>query len=915
MHIAVIGSGYVGLVAAACFADSGNDVVCVDIDERKIAALKAGTIPIYEPGLEEMVERNARAGRLSFTTELTPAVKPAEVVFIAVGTPEGENGDADLQYVLAAARQIGQAIQRYTVVVDKSTVPVGTADLVRKEIASVTDVEFDVVSNPEFLKEGAAIEDFVKPDRVVIGTESERAREIMGELYAPFCRKNDRIIFMDTKSAEMTKYAANAMLATRISFMNEIARLCERVGADAEAVRQGMGTDSRIGLAFLFPGVGYGGSCLHRRETVLVRENGQAYLTTLQELFESHAFVRTDEGVYPSMVVPEGMEVFSWRPGRDTPEFLPVQAITRRPFEGDLLEVVTKMGRRVRVTPDHPFVVADSAGNRRGIKLASELTEEDWLPVAQGAPEGRAEPVRIPLLAGMRHADAIALDIIVRPRAGALESLGLSASQIQEKLEGLREQPPTRGYDILRSGALRLDEARLLGVSLAGASASTVRNGTYVPLEFEANEAFWRIVGLYLSEGHVNADRKRRRITWSFHPRDEMELVDEVANYWRSLGVKVDVHSGSTTMQVMVSSRLLAGLWLGGLRLGKDCYSHEIPDQIWEAPESYKRALLSGIWHGDGSWSLIGGGPSCILEWGSVSRPLADGLLRLLGDLGVAARLKVGRTAKSTRDTYWVAISGAEQIEKVLEFVPEKERHQVTFMLGRQKKRIAPTGYRRHDPNAAWVRISKINKRPYQNYVYSLEVPGAETFVTTGGLVVHNCFPKDVKALYGTARENGLEFPLLRAVGRVNEEQKRILLQKALKHFGNNVEGKLFGVWGLAFKPKTDDMREAPAITLIEGLLGKGARVVAHDPVAHHTARKIFGDRIAYSDSPYGAVEGVDALFIVTEWNEFRRPDFDRMKSLMKSPVVFDGRNVFDPRKMRERGFTHYGIGRGTDPS
>lgn len=428
-------AGYVGLVAGTCFADSGNDVICIDIDQKKIDGLKKGIVPIYEPGLDAMIERNAKAGRLSFTTDLAKAVKASEVVFIAVGTPEGETGEADLQYVLTAAHQIGKAMEKYTVVVDKSTVPVGTADLVRKEIKAVTDVEFDVVSNPEFMKEGAAIEDFVKPDRVIIGTESERARELMGELYAPFTRRNDRILYMDAKSAELTKYACNAMLATRISFMNDIARLCERVGADVEHIRQGMGSDSRIGLPFLFPGVGWGGSC----------------------------------------------------------------------------------------------------------------------------------------------------------------------------------------------------------------------------------------------------------------------------------------------------------------------------------------------------------------------------------------------------------------------------------------------------------------------------------------------FPKDVKALYSMGREEGLDFSLMKAVHEINDEQKRLLLKKALKHFGNDLAGKTFGVWGLAFKPRTDDMREAPSIVLIEGLLGKGARVVAHDPVAHDTARRIFGDRIHYADNPYGAVEGVDALFVVTEWNEFRGPDFNRMKALMKSPIVFDGRNIFDPGKMRERGFVYDGIGRAAD--
>ena len=270
MKIAVIGTGYVGLVAGTCFADSGNDVVCVDIDEKKIKKLQAGEVPIYEPGLEELIAKNVKDKRLTFTTDLPAAVGVAHVVFIAVGTPEGETGDADLQYVLAAARQVGKAMTHYTVVVDKSTVPVGTAEKVRAAIAEVTKQPFDVVSNPEFLKEGAAIDDFLKPDRVVIGVDSPKAQGIMGDLYAPFVRTENPILFMDTKSAELTKYAANAMLATRISFMNDIAMICERVGADVDSVRKGMGSDKRIGYPFLFPGVGYGGSCFPKDVKALV---------------------------------------------------------------------------------------------------------------------------------------------------------------------------------------------------------------------------------------------------------------------------------------------------------------------------------------------------------------------------------------------------------------------------------------------------------------------------------------------------------------------------------------------------------------------------------------------------------------------------------------------------------------------
>ena len=276
MKISVIGSGYVGLVAGACFAESGNSVICVDIDETKIEGLKNGVIPIYEPGLKEMVLRNFADGRLSFTTDIEAAVKSSLINFIAVGTPPGEDGSADLKYVLGVAATIGKHMQGYKIIVDKSTVPVGTADKVRAAIQHELDSrgtthEFDVVSNPEFLKEGAAIDDFMKPDRVVIGTDNVRTAEIMKELYEPFMRKNNRMIVMDIRSAEMTKYAANAMLATRISFMNQIANLCERMGADVTAVREGIGSDSRIGYDFLFPGPGYGGSCFPKDVKALVR--------------------------------------------------------------------------------------------------------------------------------------------------------------------------------------------------------------------------------------------------------------------------------------------------------------------------------------------------------------------------------------------------------------------------------------------------------------------------------------------------------------------------------------------------------------------------------------------------------------------------------------------------------------------
>ena len=276
MKISVIGTGYVGLVSGVCFAQMGNKVTCVDIDEKKIEKLRQGIIPIYEPGLEDMTLENYEKGTLKFTTDAGDAIANSLISFIAVGTPMGQDGSADLQYVLAVAKKIGESMQDYIVIVDKSTVPVGTADKVRAAIQAELDkrgvsIPFDVVSNPEFLKEGAAINDFMHPDRVVIGSDSEKALDIMRELYAPFMKNHDRFIAMDIKSAEMTKYAANAMLATKISFMNEMSQICERVGADINKVRNGIGSDSRIGYSFIYPGCGYGGSCFPKDVQALAK--------------------------------------------------------------------------------------------------------------------------------------------------------------------------------------------------------------------------------------------------------------------------------------------------------------------------------------------------------------------------------------------------------------------------------------------------------------------------------------------------------------------------------------------------------------------------------------------------------------------------------------------------------------------
>jgi UDPglucose 6-dehydrogenase len=295
MKIAVVGTGYVGLVTGTCFAETGNTVTCIDIDQEKIKKLKNGKITIYEPGLEQLFERNVKQDRLLFTTDLAEGIQDAKIIFLALPTPPGEDGSADLKYILKVADDLGPLLSDYTIIVDKSTVPVGTADKVHARIAKRATAEFDVVSNPEFLREGVAVEDFMKPERVVIGTSSSRARKMMETLYAPYVRQGNPLVFMDERSAELTKYAANSFLATKISFMNEIANLCELLGADVDSVRKGIGTDSRIGKRFLFPGIGYGGSCFPKDVQALAKsaEDADYDFRILRAVMEVNVYQKT----------------------------------------------------------------------------------------------------------------------------------------------------------------------------------------------------------------------------------------------------------------------------------------------------------------------------------------------------------------------------------------------------------------------------------------------------------------------------------------------------------------------------------------------------------------------------------------------------------------------------------------------
>jgi UDPglucose 6-dehydrogenase len=897
--IAVIGTGYVGLVTAAGFAEFGSEVWCVDIDADKIERLRRGEIPIYEPGLEESVARNRE--RLHFDTELGPALENTRLLFVAVGTPPTYSGDADLSAVNAVVSSM-PASDRHALVM-KSTVPVGTGDAIKRMFAEQGKGGFAYVSCPEFLKEGSALEDFLKPDRVVVGDEGDWAGDAVVELYKPL---DAPIVRTDIHSAEMIKLAANAFLATKISFINEIANVSELTGADVLEVARGIGLDERIGPHFLKPGIGFGGSCLAGDETVLVRYRGRTALMTFERLWQrlSGEYEELD-----GVIEPEELRVLSWIPEQEQPVFLPVLCATRRDYAGEVVDVRTKMGRRVTCTADHPWLVSDGQGAWPERKLAAELTTEDWLPIATGEAAEWEATSTASLLTAVESAELAPEQLIVRPRREEIDRVTRLPMEERRSIFARSKSVPGRTGEVRRTGTMRLDEARRADVDLNTSILGTTTNGTHATTMLALDHTFWRIVGLYLAEGcTTRTAREGGRIQWSFHPTREQHLVDEVAAYWLRHNVHGRSHRKATSQVVEVRSRLLAAWWTNVLGLGRTSYEQRLPDLIWDRPAADRWALLSGLFEGDGSWSLVNGGPSVVIEFGTVSDELADGVLRLLASVGIVASQRVGRASKSTKDTHWIRIAGADQVERAIELVPQRDRAGVLASIARQQKRIAPTGYRRFGAGTAWVRVMSAERRTYSGPVYSLEVPYSHTLVTTGSSCTHNCFPKDVSALKQLAGNSGYHFQLLTSVIEVNELQKRRVISKLQKHLGSLV-GKKVALLGLAFKANTDDMREASSLVLAARLQADGATVRAYDPVAEHEARKLMVG-VEFADSALDALEGADAAVLVTEWPEFRELDLARVAEAMNGNVIVDGRNFLDPQAATAAGLIYTGIGR-----
>jgi len=882
MKIAIVGTGYVGLTSGTCLAELGNDVICVDIDADKINKLNNSIIPIYEPGLEELVVRNKKDGRLRFTTDLKKSIKESEIIFICVGTPPKENGEADLSHVENVAKTIADAMDSYKVIVEKSTVPVQTGEDVQKTIKACNrhEVEFDVVSNPEFLREGSAVNDFMHPDRIVIGCESEKAKEIMKALYEPL---KAPIIFTDIKSAEIIKHASNSFLAAKISFINAIANICEAAGADVEKVAEGMGYDKRIGRAFLNAGIGYGGFCLSGEEYVFLG-NPNPKLTNFKEAFESNS---------------NSKNIIALAFDGKKAKLSDVGVISKRQYNKEIIKINTSMGRSIEVTANHPMIVEKNG--KLEVKESKDLIFGDKIPIIMNLPERVLKSIDVLELLP----EELKKKLKLRPKNKKL--LDYKAELWSHiKCESWRK------FDFFRKNYITYQyytEIKSILKNFHMLLFTSKGNATYFPAKIELNEAFWRLIGYYLSEGHIHHEKQKRgvrsRIVFTFNEH-ETEYINDVCNILNNLSIKYEKGNYSHTTRVVVSSRIFAYLLEKVLGCGTDSYNAKIPNIAFLQYEKSKKALLCGLFRGDGYAYFHKNAQSVTIEYGTCSRTLAEGIILLLQSLGIIPSYKKQFMKKSKVDTHIIRVHGKNQVKKLI-FFDKKTNVKIRDCL-QKCKTITPMGYTIQN-NIGFLKINKIEKFVDNRYVYSIELNDEpHMFVTSGGIIVHNCFPKDTEAFIRISEKFGYDFKLLKAVQEINNVQRKHFTDR-IKRALLTVNGKTIGILGLAFKPNTDDMRFAPSVDIITELQKKGAKIKAYDPKAMEKAKSILKN-VEHCSNPYDAAKDADALVIITEWDEFKKLELKRIKSLMKHPLVIDGRNIYKPEDMKNEGFTYISIGR-----
>ncbi|HLQ28976.1 MAG TPA: nucleotide sugar dehydrogenase [Ktedonobacteraceae bacterium] len=916
--ICVIGTGYVGLVTGTCLADMGNQVTCVDIVPEKIERLKQGILPIYEPGLEELVERNVLAGRLHFTTSYKEGLDNCDFIFIAVNTPTGTSqGGADMRYVESAARGIAEELDHYAVIINKSTVPVGSGDVVTRIIRSNLarpDVRFGVVSNPEFLREGSAVLDFQNPDRVVLGSSDLEAARKVAILYLPL-RAN--IMITDLYTAEMIKYASNAFLATKISFINEIAQICERLGADVKEVAVGMGYDKRIGRAFLDAGLGYGGSCFEADETIFTLNSPNVAAERFDTFFAKGG--TPFQGDVVELVQPPDKRVLAFDLEVGQPILADVNAITRRPYKGTMVKINTSMGRMLRVTADHPVVLYQH--QQFTILPAAAVVPGDQLMTLCELPAVE-QASSLNLIELLRDTDLEA-DVYVKPTDNTFRE------QYEQFAAVIPKDMLKYPHDIKRHNRMSLRLFRYLStlrvlnvpaekLRLYTAKGAATMMNAVIPIDAD----LLRLCGYYLAEGYISQDTGRagairQRVGLCFHEQ-EAEYIADVQRILRSWGLKFIERRATSALTTIVSSRIFAWLLRDILRCGTRSENKALPRLAFNVPPALRRELIRGAFSGDGAVTTVQNGHNLMLEYATVSKGLADGMTLLLQTVGVVPSIRRRWMNKSKQQAYILRVSGYEQIATLQDAFGNKHRVRIEGILAGYQRRIQAHGYERHGAFAT-ITVREVEHSDVETTVYSMET-STGTLITSSGLISHNCFPKDVRALAHMADEAGLHPQLLLAVMDINHDQRQLVVTKLVSILGS-LRGCIIGMLGLAFKPNTDDMREAPSVDIIRWITSQGATVQVYDPVAMQTGREtleregIRMDAVTFCQDAYEVSNNADALVIVTEWNEFKALNMLQVRAAMRRPVLIDGRNVYEAAEMNRLGFIYRGMGRGTGPA
>jgi len=907
-NICVIGVGYVGLVTGTAFADLGNKVIAVDVSEEKIEKLLQGVMPIYEPGLQEVVQRNVNAGRLQFSSTYADGLKDAEFVFICVGTPQGVDGEADLKYVRAAAEEIAKTMDHPLIIINKSTVPVGTGDWVANIVREnqPQPIEFAVVSCPEFLREGSAVKDFFNPERIVLGSTDRAAADRVAQLHLSL---RAPIVVTDLRTAEMIKYASNAFLATKISFINEIANICEALGADVKEVANGMGYDTRIGNRFLEAGVGYGGSCFTPEETLFAVNGDSVKAISLEDLF-TQADKKPFKGDAVEVINPQNLRVLGFDPETGCPEVVTVHALTRRPYQGNMVTLKTSMGRVLTVTADHPVLLYESGQFK--IKLAAEVEANDTLmALTQMPPLDNTVPAELNLIELLKGT-VLADDVYVSPiNAAFTEQYSTFAKHIPNEM--LKHPHEVRRHNRM---SLRLyyhlQEKGVLDVpaddlQLYTAKGAATKINAVIPIDGD----FLRFCGYYLAEGCIakeegRAGSQRERVLLTFH-EDEHEYIQDSREILTRYGLKFIEQNSTHAITTIVSSRILAWLLRDVLGCGINSNNKALPRIAFGVDEYKKAELIRGMFSGDGSVTPVQQGRNLMLEYATTSRLLAHGFSMLLQSVGIIPSIRHRMMNKSKHLAYILRISGYDQIMRLQNAFGEKQQKRIQNILAGYQRKIEQRGFKQVG-TVALLDVLEVQAAPADQTVYSLET-NTGVVILGSGLVMKQCFPKDVQALAYMAQVHGTHPQLLQAVMDINETQRKRLVLK-LEDIWGSVKGKTVALLGLAFKENTDDMRESPSISIADYLHGRGAKVRAYDPVAMEESAKIM-PYLEFATDSYDLAKDADAILVLTPWNEFKQLDMERIKNAMREPVLIDGRNLYEPDRMRAMGFTYRGVGRG----